>query len=278
MHSMDILNRLLSSTWFVALLGAAGVTYFGALLWKILKADEGFLFGYGNWVVGKWQAVQNSVRQSSGDGRKAEQAPKEPQRKKDGKHPHQPLKVKDNVLTLSRLLDGDLAFLMMNDSSEWETKVLRALQTLVSGVTRVVYPAGRCRCGFFILDDEEQHLVMVAGEGYIGSARPKLALEHSCAGRAFLTGEDYYCRDSATDPVYWHSARGNRDFRSIACVPVRAGRAVFGVICLDAAEPEAFKPDDFLYLEVFAAKLAVFCAFHTLQVEGMCHVRTEEGS
>jgi putative methionine-R-sulfoxide reductase with GAF domain len=257
----EVLSLIRSNPWLVALAVAVASAFLGTLLWKILRSQEGFLFGYGNWVVGKWQA-KTPVRQTDPIGF-------EPIPRRDVAAMRRALALQDNVLKLSRTLDGDLAYLMLHDAGEWEPKIARAFQTLVSGVTKVVHPAGKCRCGFFVLDDSEEYLVLAAGEGYHATRRPKLTLERSCAGRAFLTGEDYYCRDVNDDPVYWHSAHGSREFRSIACVPVRSGQAVFGVICLDAEQVNAFTAEDFFHLEVFAAKLAVFCAFHALQV-GVC--------
>lgn len=278
MAFQNLVLNLDSLPWLAILAGFVSAIFLFALLWKILRSEEGFLFGYGNWVVGKWQPGKQTpdearaAREAKAEAHTASQPAKPaadvPQ---DG---HQRVQ---HVLTLSRLLDGDLAYLMMSD--EWESKILRALQTIVSGITRVVDPNGRCRCGFFILDEAGECLILAAGEGYHGSRQPRLTLDHSCAGRAFQTGEDYYCKDISTDPVYWDSVRGNRDYRSIACVPVRAGRNVFGVICLDAPEANAFTAEEFHYLEVFAAKLAVFCAFHTLQVMGVCSIPqpTQEG-
>jgi putative methionine-R-sulfoxide reductase with GAF domain len=269
---------LFSSTWFIVLVGILITIYLGACLWKILSSEEGFLFGYGNWVVGKWQDVKEAVRPASV---KPDPSPEsgasrftfEPQRKRELVALAEELQVQANVLKLSRLLDGDLALLMTDDGIDWENRVLRALQTTVSGLIRVVRPAASCRCGFFILGDDEEHLVLVVGEGYTGHKAPSLALEQSCAGRAFVTGDKYYCRDIATDPVYFPSTSGNRSFRSIACVPVRAGKMVFGVICLDAPESGAFSTEDFSYLELFATKLAVFCAYHTRQTTAEHSVR-----
>jgi len=272
-----MLNLIHENPGLASIAALAGLTFVGALLWKILRSNEGFLFGYGNMIFGKWQA-SNPTQANPAPVNPPPQAPAvmgtvtaqlEP--KRDFASLKKAYTLQGSVLTLSRMLDGDLAYLMMHDAGEWEPKILKALQTLVSGVTRVVHPMGRCRCGFFILDDSEQHLDLAVGEGFQGMGRPRLAVERSCAGRAFLTGEDYYCRDVSTDPVYWHSSRGNRDYRSIACVPVRAGQAVFGVLCLDAEQADAFTPEDFAHLEVFAAKLAVFCSFHALQ-HGACDV------
>lgn len=271
-----LVNLVQNFPWPVGVAALVGTLFVGALLWKILRSNEGFLFGYGNWIVGKWQAsspapaqpvqpVQVQVQAAPGI------ATDKPEPKRDLQSLTRAYNLQGSVLTLSRMLDGDLAYLMMHDAADWEPKILSALQTLVSGVTRVVHPMGKCRCGFFILDDSENYLELVVGEGFQGITRPRLAVERSCAGRAFLTGEDYYCRDVSTDPVYWHSSRGKSDFRSIACVPVRAGQNVFGVLCLDAEQPNAFTTDDFANLEVFAAKLAVFCSFHALQM-GVCNV------
>ncbi|MDB4894965.1 MAG: hypothetical protein JWN15_1227 [Firmicutes bacterium] len=275
-------RTLLLSPLFLGLCAVVIAIFVAAFLWKILRAEEGFLFGYGNWVVGKWQAVKGTpacgpeILETAGTVGTAAVVGRHPAAPRHGTC-EQGLHVERSVLTLSRVLDGDMAYLMVNHTDQWDTKILRILETLVSGVTRVVYVPGRCRCGFFILDEAERHLVLVAGEGYAGPRWPQLDLEHSCAGRAFLTGEEYYCRDIVSDPVYWDSARGNRDFRSIACVPVRAGRVVFGVICLDAEETDAFTQDDFVYMETFAAKLAVLCALHTLQATGAAKVPLKEG-
>lgn len=270
---MAIENLLLTKEWLPGLAVVAGfvaAVFLFALLWKILSSEEGFLFGYGKWVVGKWQGSKKPVEAADpGESKAGKRANAEPAPAPTAERPEANERAQA-VLTLSRLLDGDLAHLMMSD--EWDSKIQRALQMIVSGISRVVDPAGRCRCGFFILDEGGDCLILCAGEGYMGSRQPKLTLDHSCAGRAFQTGEDYYCKDIATDPVYWDSVRGNRDYRSIACVPVRAGRNVFGVICLDAPEANAFTAEDFHYLEVFAAKLAVFCAFHMLQVMGVCSI------
>lgn len=265
----DLFKLFLGSPWLVVAGVGVALIFLGTLLWKILRSEEGFLFGYGNWVIGKWQGsgVSGTVRPDHAHVH----AVAEPMPKNDLANLKRAYQLQTGVLTLSRTLDGDLAYLMMHDAGEWEPKVLRAMQTLVSGVTRVVHPSGRCRCGFFILDDSDRFLDLAVGEGYTARKRAKLALDHSCAGRAFLTGEDYYCKDILNDPVYFQSTSNNREFRSIACVPVRAGQAIFGVLCLDAEQPNAFRAEDFQHLSVFAAKMAVFCSFHALQM-GTCSI------
>jgi putative methionine-R-sulfoxide reductase with GAF domain len=280
---LDSARTLLHSPLLQACVAIVVAMFLGAFLWKILSSQEGFMFGYGNWVVGKWQAVRGTVVAQPVATANANvvvmptQLSSSSSASPAGGAPEPSLHQERSVLTLSRVLDGDLAYLVVNHTHDWDAKVMQILETLVSGVTRVVHLAGQCRCGFFILDDEEKHLELVSGEGYAGMRRPRLDLEGSCAGRAFLTGEDYYCRDIETDPVYGHSIRGNRDFRSIACAPVRAGRVVYGVVCLDAEAADAFTQDDFFYLETFAAKLAVLCALHALQTAQAALVPKEEG-
>lgn len=260
----EYLKLLLAQPSLLVLLVTVLAVFLGAFLWKILHSKEGFLIGYGDWVVGKWQAGSDSVQQPR--SRKPKSSHGAVQGLQRTCRPSAPeLQTKEHLLKLSRLLDSDLAYLMTSDASEWEPKIFRAMQTIVSSAARVVCPAGHCRCGFFVPADDERHLVLVAGEGYAGSWGVYLVIDHSCAGRAFLTGEDYYCRDINTDPIYWQSSRGNRDYRSIACVPVRAGHKLIGVICLDAPEADCFTADDFAYLGIFATKLAIFSAFHGLR-------------
>jgi len=258
----ELIRLLLARHWFVVLAGGVASIYLIVFLWKIIKSQEGFLFGHGNWVIGKWRT---QPADGLGDKTQVEVAAKAL-----SASPH-----RLNVLKLSRVVDLDIAYLMVNDSSDWNSKIQRAFQTIVSGVTRVVGPAGHCRCGLFVLDDDERHLILIAGEGYGNKPRSRLALERSCAGRSFLTGDTYYCRDVHSDPVYYHpSALGKTDFRSIACVPVRAGHAIFGVICLDAHDAAAFTEEDFLHLGVFAAKMAVLCAFYCLQSGATCETES----
>lgn len=253
-------QRFLGSPLGTALAVSLAVLFTGALLWKILRSEEGFLFGYGDWVVGKWQAGRDKEVEQSAHG--PPQGGGHPELRKRWKLRERELQVAGDVLLLSRMLDGDLAY-HLNHPLDWGAQVTRNLQTLVSGVPKVIRPGCRCRCGFFVPDRERGELVLAVGEGY--SNRPRLSLERSCAGRAFLTGEEYYCRDIVTDPLYWHSSVGKRDYRSIACVPVRAGRTVFGVICMDAERVDAFTPADFAHLETFAAKAAVICSIDAWQ-------------
>jgi len=263
--------------------------FLGTLLWKIIRSDEGFLLGYGNWVFGKWQNSRDSpggpcihehhyhhhshrnlpqicthhevppdcIPSESGANRQARE---------------RAWRTATEALRFSRTLDTDLAFLLARPPAEWAAEISRHCQTLISGIPRVIRPGCRCRCGFFVPDSQGRELVLVVGEGF--KRRPRLTME-SCAGRAFRTGEPYYCKDIVTDPVYWHSASDSREFRSIACVPVRAGRTVFGVICLDAERVNAFTSEDFSHLETFAAKLAVLCALHAMQVHCTFHPPTE---
>jgi putative methionine-R-sulfoxide reductase with GAF domain len=265
----SLLNRLWNlpeSAWVLVLGALAGLAVLAALIWKIIRSEEGFLFGYGDWVVGKWQAVSENPAEGCRVREQPGQPPAGRQPKRDATGLKKALEVKSNVLTLSRLLDGDLVCMMTSRPQDWNERAMRAVQTLVSGATRIVRPTGRCRCGFFILDEhDERYLIMAAGEGYGGSKRPRLAIDCSCAGRAFLTGECYYCKDTATDPVYYQSNPGKRDFRAIACIPVKAGMSVFGVICLDAEQPGAFTQEDFVHLEALAVKLAAFCALFSMQ-------------
>lgn len=253
---MNLLATWLSSPWLVGgTLGGASI-FLLAFLWKIIRSDEGFLFGYGNWVFGKW------IKRPSASGTAA-CPPSQPEPSPQATV-RADLALKTAVLGLSKALDADMAALMMQGPDAWGDKLWRALQTLVSGVTRVVQPALSCRSGFFALDEDENYLVLWVGEGYQYGRRPRLAIENSCAGRAFMSGASYYCRNIRTDPVYFHSTGSSEEYLAIACVPVQTSGQIFGVLCVDAKVEDAFTQADFDHLEVFAAKLAVFLAFHTL--------------
>lgn len=265
---MSSLGTWFSSPWMVGVTILGAILFVLALLWKIVRSDEGFLFGYGNLVFGKWQkgrpaapppaelapAVGRAPRQASPPDRTLQELRAE-------------LERKVGVLGLAKALDADMAAMMLREADAWPEKLWRALQTLVSGVTKVVKPAGSCRAGFFALDEDEAHLLLWVGEGYQYGRQPRLGVENSCAGRAFMTGANYYCKNIRTDPVYFQSSANQEEYLAIACVPVQTSGQIFGVLCVDAKVAEAFTPADFEHLELFAAKLAVFLAFHSLHAE-----------
>jgi|GEM_PF-3832084 len=273
------IQRLLNSPLGAVLAVILAALFLGTFLWKIIRAEEGFLLGYGNLVFGKWQAnrdppvrhpalVSHPGPATSPASVHHHACPAPACQASDSPASRQTcertLQVADDALRLSRMLDTDLAYTLASPGVDWAAQLGRHCQTLVAGIPKVIRPGCRCRCGFFIPDPQSGKLVLAVGEGF--RSRPRLNME-SCAGRAFLTGEDYYCKDTLTDPVYWPSASGSREFRSIACVPVRAGRTIFGVICLDAERPDAFTQEDFGHLETFAAKLALICAIDLLQAQ-----------
>lgn len=261
------IQRLLTSPLGAVLAVILAALFLGTFLWKIIRAEEGFLLGYGNLIFGKWQANRDPpfirpapvVRQTC-----AAPACQPSDAAAKCRASERTLEVADDALRLARMIDADLAYTLTNPGVDWAAQLGRHCQALIAGIPKVIRAGCRCRCGFFIPDPESGKLVLAVGEGF--RKRPRLNME-SCAGRAFLTGEDYYCRDTLTDPVYWPSASGSREFRSIACVPVRAGRTIFGVICLDAERPDAFTSEDFAHLETFAAKLALICAIDLLQAQ-----------
>lgn len=258
---MNLLVTWFSSPWLVGATILGAVLFVLALLWKIVRSDEGFLFGYGNWVVGKWQKGRPLA-----PGEAAQ--PPQPRWSIGPAHGMEDLRaalaLKTGVLSLAKALDADMAAMMLREADAWPEKLWRALQTLVSGVTKVVQPSVSCRAGFFALDEDDAYLVLWVGEGYQYGRRPRLAIENSCAGRAFVTGANYYCKNIRTDPVYFQSTTGSEEYLAIACVPIQTSGQIFGVLCVDAKTADAFTPADFEHLEVFAAKLAVFLAFHSL--------------
>lgn len=263
---MNLLVTWFSSPWLMGATILGAILFVLALLWKILRSEEGFLFGYGNWVVGKWQKGRPLA--SGEAAQTAAHHHRQPSRPAVGDQAIKDLQAdlarKTGVLSLAKALDADMAAMMLREADAWPEKLWRALQTLVSGVTKVVQPSVSCRAGFFALDEDEAHLVLWVGEGYQYGRRPRLAIENSCAGRAFTTGANYYCKNIRTDPVYFQSTTGSEEYLAIACVPIQTSGQIFGVLCVDAKTADAFSPADFEHLEVFAAKLAVFLAFHSL--------------
>jgi putative methionine-R-sulfoxide reductase with GAF domain len=261
---LQALGRISERTpWLVVFVALLLAAYLITLVYKILSAEEGFVLGYKGWVLGKW--IKPPRRISVGRSTQGFPLRRLRQEKEELEASG---RIKREMILLTRLLDADLAYLMANERVEWESGLRRLVQILVSGVARIVRVDSSHRCGFFIREDDGAHLVLSVGEGYQGPVR--LPVDFSCAGRAFQTGETYYCRDLLHDPIWNHVVRGRAQYRSVACVPVRAAQVLWGVLCVEAEEPEAFTRDDLLCLEMYAAKLAVICSLHSLQISGIC--------
>jgi len=89
-------------------------------------------------------------------------------------------------------------------------------------------------------------------------------VEGSPAGDAAISlalrDEDLLCADIVSDsPPGWDSTK-ERDYRSFVSVSVIAGDTAFGMLTLDAVEPDALDADDLGLLRLMAGVLAVAMA------------------
>jgi transcriptional regulator with GAF, ATPase, and Fis domain len=75
-----------------------------------------------------------------------------------------------------------------------------------------------------------------------------------------LQDEDLLCADIETDPPPGWDSTKERDYRSFVSVSVIAGDTAFGMLTLDAVEPDALDADDLGLLRLMAGVLAVAMA------------------
>ena len=75
-----------------------------------------------------------------------------------------------------------------------------------------------------------------------------------------LADKDHLCEDIVTDPPPGWDSTKERDYRSFVSVSVIAGDTAFGMLTLDAVEPNALDADDLGLLRLMAGVLAVAMA------------------
>ncbi|MDB4896000.1 MAG: putative signaling protein [Firmicutes bacterium] len=104
----------------------------------------------------------------------------------------------------------------------------------------------------------EQQLGLAWTLSHSTSARKRLKFGlNTIPGRAYTSGEHYYCRDTTQDPNFQPNPYSTHSFRSILCIPIKAYGSVQGVLQIDAVKPNAFTIDDIQTLHAFARYIAV---------------------
>jgi PAS domain S-box-containing protein len=142
-------------------------------------------------------------------------------------------------------------------------------QTILDEVCRIVCELGGHRMTWvgYVEHDEARSIrpVAVAGadDGYVASSRLSWAEDsergRGPAGTSVRTGATFAYQDLAAEPAFgpWRDAALARGYRSGVCLPLKDEvGAVFGLLLIYAAEPDAFEPEEITLLEGLAADLA----------------------
>lgn len=238
---LKLVSHLQTTPWYYVAI-AAGLIYLLIVFYKLARSEEGFVVGYRGWAFGKWQKSAAFVR-LRGDFERLKAN----------------IRLKTEVIILCRLLDADVAYLIASGDASRKGRMDRVREALVSGVARVVVPGVPHRAGFFVPLDAGEHLSLLCMAGYSQEAQDNLRVPvvGTVTGHCFRTGEAITCQDVTADPLYGFAAAQRPLYRSVLCLPVKAGDLRFGVLAVEAEPAGAFSGDDVLYLEQFAAKLAV---------------------
>lgn len=83
-----------------------------------------------------------------------------------------------------------------------------------------------------------------------------LPIETSSAGRCFKTGK-LRISDPLTDEDFHRAPNSNDDIRSLVCVPLTFGNAIWGVLTIDAREENAFTEEDIKLVETYAELVTI---------------------
>ena len=235
-----LVSHLQTTPWYYTACVFA-IAYIIIVLYKLARSEEGFIVGYRGWALGKWQKSAAFVRLRA-----------------DFERLKANVRLKTEVIILSRQLDADIAYLLAGGAIR-RSRMDKIRAALISGVARVVVPSVPHRAGLFVPGSSGEHLILYCMAGYTQEAQDHLRVPvaGTVTGRCFRTGEAITCQDVANDPLCPKAATQRPLYRSVLCMPVRAGRMLYGVLAVEAEPSGAFSGDDVLYLEQFAAKLAV---------------------
>lgn len=130
---------------------------------------------------------------------------------------------------------------------------------------------GRCRVAIFVPDKTGTHLRILRGSGYSPDGQKNLRLPmESAAGIAYkekrtIVINDLTKKDELNIPFY--KPPEQKDYLSLACVPIVFFNESIGVLNIDCWEKDAFSSDEKAYLEYFANQMALLVAVYRLQVE-----------
>lgn len=131
--------------------------------------------------------------------------------------------------------------------------------------------SGRCRIAIFVPDKTGTHLHILRGNGYSPEEQRDLKLPmESAAGIAYkekrtIVINDVSKKDELNIPFY--KPPDQKDYLSLACVPIVFFNESVGVLNIDCSEKDAFSSEDKSYLEYFANQMALLVTVYRLQVE-----------
>jgi hypothetical protein len=129
--------------------------------------------------------------------------------------------------------------------------VLEAIRGVVS-----TEPGEQLKVVWFRPNPEHTRLIMYEQVGHTpeGQQAMSLPIGSGAAGRAFARDETIYESDIATsqvfDPIPVGSERG-----SIACVPIKRGTEITGVLSVLSTSKDAFRFPELLYFEALASAI-----------------------
>jgi GAF domain-containing protein len=157
------------------------------------------------------------------------------------------------------------------DPSTAEKLILGWFQLLVRNLCMALTVSGRAETFRVALwADTEEELTGLAYHLFESGKPPeKLNRETSVAGHALRIREPYYVRNTETDPIYRPNTPGRRhSYRSIFAQPLGRDQNQWGVITVDARQPNGFTDIDQAIIAAFG-KLATAGAslWRVLQAE-----------
>lgn len=171
-------------------------------------------------------------------------------------------KQKTNVIKFVSDFNREIARLILlieqeegNDYKEQQFK--RFYAVILQSLTTVL-----CSCRedcnraiIFVPDSEmERNLRVYESTGLSSEATDSLRLpyDESFAGKVFISGESMMSGDVTKSPYFKSNPKSNKEYNSLACVPIMIKNEVRGVLTIDAIPQNAFNKDSLVYLTTYA--------------------------
>ncbi|HXF49461.1 MAG TPA: GAF domain-containing protein [Verrucomicrobiae bacterium] len=112
----------------------------------------------------------------------------------------------------------------------------------------------------FLLDEERDELVVMAGKGEYRGAKStvgqRLAIGRGINGMVARTGKSLLVNDVTKEPAF-HFVKELPDTRSELTVPIKAEGKVLGTLDIQSSQPDAFWPADVLTLQTVADQVGI---------------------
>lgn len=225
----------------VAALGLRSASGGSLVLWALVLVIASAMA----WLIPQWRQVVASRSEASAEERE------------DDVRVETRVAMNDALDPILRLL-GNLA--LETDPRHHEELRAQAVPLVLATAAEFIGPPRSRSCWFRLEQGARVRLVPVESVGRAGSPTTTFTSGTRAGDAAIgmvLADEDRLCQDIASDPPPGWDSTKDRDYRTFISVSVIAGDTAYGMLTLDAVDPEVLTVEDKGLLRLMAGMLAV---------------------